>query len=69
MIKVRVIQAMTQIEKPTERFKKLALELKCIELYHLEYSLKNSLYKYISCYSSIYANLAILEPLSRIISV
>ena len=38
MIKVRVIQAMIQIERPTgwgiERVRKLALELKCIEIYN-----------------------------------
>ena len=37
MIKVRVIQAMIQVERPSgwgsERVRKLALELKCIEIY------------------------------------
>ena len=38
MIKVRVVQAMIQIARPVawgvERIKRLALELKCIELYN-----------------------------------
>ena len=40
MLKVRIVQAMIQIERPTawniDKIKKLALELKCIELYNAQ---------------------------------
>ena len=49
MIKVRVIQAMIQVVRPTgwnaERVRKLALEIRCIELYNVEVYHKNALKK------------------------
>ena len=49
MIKVRVIQAMIQIERPSgwgiERFRKVALELKCIEIYNAAVKVKKDVTK------------------------
>ena len=49
MIKVRVIQAMIQVVRPTgwnaERVRKLALEIKCIEVYNVVVYHKNALKK------------------------